>query len=110
MAENWRWSFLILLWASGFAFIVLFITLPETYEPTILYRRAQRLRKLTGNQALRAPCEVGDKRLSLLATIGQNIKRAIRLMTEPAILVANIYIALVCASFLPLFPSFPAFD
>ncbi|KAK4053479.1 hypothetical protein OIV83_001646 [Microbotryomycetes sp. JL201] len=56
--ENWRWPNLELLWITGFAFIVLFVALPETYEPTILVRRAERLRKLTGNKLIKTQAEL----------------------------------------------------
>lgn len=56
--KDWRWPFLELLWLSSLAFISLIFFLPETFESTILIRRAQRLRKLTGNQLLKAPAEL----------------------------------------------------
>ncbi|BGP14694.1 hypothetical protein JCM10213_006226 [Rhodosporidiobolus nylandii] len=105
---NWRWPFLELLWISGFAFVVLFFLLPETLEDTILLRRAQRLRKLTGNPLLKAPCELGEKDGETLAGLmSETLTRAIRLSIEPSLLVANSYIALVYALFYTFFESFP---
>ncbi|GAA6031821.1 hypothetical protein JCM8097_002007 [Rhodosporidiobolus ruineniae] len=105
---NWRWPFLELLWISAFAFVVLFFLFPETYEDTILLRRAQRLRKLTGNPLLKAPSEVGQ---AADATIGsllwENVTRAVRLSIEPAIFVANAYIGLAYALFYLWFEAFP---
>jgi len=48
-AKTWRWAFWILLMLDGFCFIVLSFTMAETSSANILTRRAQRLRKLTGN-------------------------------------------------------------
>ncbi|GAA5828441.1 hypothetical protein JCM11251_006252 [Rhodosporidiobolus azoricus] len=104
---NWRWPFLELLWISGVAFVVLFFLLPETYEDTILLRRAQRLRKLTGNPLLKAPCEIGSENKTLLGLLKENVVRAVRISIEPAILVANTYIGIVYAVFYLWFEAFP---
>lgn len=47
---NWRWDFWILLLTSGVRLIILRLFLPETYGKTLLYRKAQSLRALTGNE------------------------------------------------------------
>ncbi|GJN87518.1 hypothetical protein Rhopal_000469-T1 [Rhodotorula paludigena] len=105
---NWRWPFLELLWISGFAFVVLFFLLPETFEPTILVRRAERLRKLTGNPLLKAPAELdqGDE-AKLSVVLKETILRAFQLAFEPALFVAHSYIALVYAVFYLWFEAFP---
>uniref|UniRef100_A0A0W0FIR5 Major facilitator superfamily (MFS) profile domain-containing protein n=1 Tax=Moniliophthora roreri TaxID=221103 RepID=A0A0W0FIR5_MONRR len=48
-AKDWRWPIYELMWISALAILFLSFLLPETYEATILRKRAQRLRKLTGN-------------------------------------------------------------
>ncbi|GAA5873184.1 hypothetical protein JCM16303_006964 [Sporobolomyces ruberrimus] len=107
-ANGWKWTFYELLWISAFAFIVLFLVLPETYEDTILLRRAQRLRKLTGNDRIKAPSELGkNAHESVGFVIRENMHRALRLSLEPSILVANSYIALVYAVFYLWFEAFP---
>ncbi|GAA5899882.1 hypothetical protein JCM8208_005531 [Rhodotorula glutinis] len=105
---NWRWPLLELLWISGFAFVVLFFTFPETLESTILIRRAERLRKLTGNTMLKAPAEVDvgeDDKLGHL--LKETISRAFRLAVEPSLAVCHLYIALVYAVFYLWFEAFP---
>ncbi|GAA5914478.1 MFS transporter [Sporobolomyces salmoneus] len=105
---NWRWTFLEMIWLSSFALVVLFFLLPETYEDTVLLRRAQRLRKLTGNLKIKAPCELGPSaHESVGYIIKDNMYRAMRLSMEPSILVANSYIALVYAVFYLWFEAFP---
>ncbi|GAA5967513.1 hypothetical protein JCM11641_000571 [Rhodosporidiobolus odoratus] len=107
-ANGWTWPFLELLWVSAFAFIVLFFCLPETYEDTILLRRAERLRKLTGNPLIKAPCEVSEKADETVAgLVFETCMRAFRLSLEPSLLVANSYIALVYAVFYTWFEAFP---
>ncbi|GAA5851013.1 hypothetical protein JCM9279_005258 [Rhodotorula babjevae] len=105
---NWRWPALELLWISGFAFVVLFFTFPETLESTILIRRAERLRKLTGNVMLKAPAEVdageNDKLGRLLK---ETISRAFRLAIEPSLAVVHVYLGLCYAIFYLWFEAFP---
>lgn len=97
---GWRWTFLEMIWISGVAFAILFVLLPETYEDTVLLRRAQRLRKLTGNAKIKAPSELGSTaHKGVRSHIKENMYRALRLSLEPSILVANSYIALVYAIF-----------
>ena len=79
---------------------MLLLFLPETLEETVLLRRAQRLRKLTGNDQIKAPSELGKNAHEGVGfVVKENIYRAIRLSAEPSILVANSYIALVYAIF-----------
>ncbi|KAF7547253.1 hypothetical protein G7Z17_g7866 [Cylindrodendrum hubeiense] len=47
-ATNWRWLYWIQLILGGVVWILITFTVPETYAPTILARRAAKLRKTTG--------------------------------------------------------------
>lgn len=47
-ALGWRWLYWIQLIASGVVYILITFTVPETYAPTILARRAKKLRASTG--------------------------------------------------------------
>ncbi|KAK4331729.1 Fluconazole resistance protein 1 [Rhodotorula toruloides] len=105
---NWRWPFLELLWVSAFAFLVMFFLFPETLESTILVRRAERLRKLTGNMLLKAPAELLESEKEHLGLVlKKRITIAFRLAAEPALAVAHSYIALVYAVFYLWFEAFP---
>ncbi|KXL51275.1 hypothetical protein M433DRAFT_140849 [Acidomyces richmondensis BFW] len=48
-ALGWRWLYWIQLILSGFCYCLITFTVPETYAPAILARRAKKLRKETGN-------------------------------------------------------------
>lgn len=48
-AQDWTWTIWQLIWVSGFAAVLLFFLLPETYGPNILYRRARRIRHMSRN-------------------------------------------------------------
>ncbi|KAJ4149262.1 Synaptic vesicle transporter SVOP [Fusarium falciforme] len=47
-AAGWRWLYWIQLILSGVVWVLITFTVPETYTPTILARRAAKLRKETG--------------------------------------------------------------
>ncbi|RWA04796.1 hypothetical protein EKO27_g10308 [Xylaria grammica] len=47
---GWRWLYWLTLILSGVIWLLITFTIPETYAPTILARRAKKLRKETGQQ------------------------------------------------------------
>jgi MFS family permease len=47
-AKGWRWLYWIQLIFAGVAWFLVTFTVPETYAPTILSRRARKLRESTG--------------------------------------------------------------
>ncbi|KAK4704006.1 MFS transporter, DHA1 family, multidrug resistance protein, partial [Phenoliferia sp. Uapishka_3] len=107
-ANGWKWPFLELLWISGFGFIILVISLPETLDSTILLRRAERLRKLTGNPNLKTQAELDQTvGASAIGLATENFVLAFKLAVEPALLFAHAYISLVYAIFYTWFEAFP---
>ena len=58
---NWRWSFwTLLIWAVIQLFMVTLLV-PETYHPVLLKRKAEKLRKETGDDRWHAPMEKTKK-------------------------------------------------
>jgi multidrug resistance protein len=47
---GWRWLYWIQLILSGVVWILITFTVPETYTPTLLAKRAQKMRKETGDE------------------------------------------------------------
>ncbi|GAA5964004.1 hypothetical protein JCM21900_005864 [Sporobolomyces salmonicolor] len=91
--KGWKWPIFELLWISGFSLFLFTFTLPETYGPTILYRRARRLRKLTGNDKLMTKDELDmQDSPGLLKASAVTISRAFTLCAEPAVFFANLYV------------------
>lgn len=64
-----------------------------------MLKRAQRLRKLTGNQHLRSQSEIDQAEMSAKAIAYDSLVRPFVLAAEPALLFANVFIGLVCTSF-----------
>ncbi|KAL4808587.1 synaptic vesicle transporter [Aspergillus unguis] len=108
MIKGWQWTIWELLWLSGFALVVLFVGLPETYAPNILSRRARRLRKMTGMKDLRTEAEKEFAGTPKQRILFETLLRPFVLgFTEPIVLVLNTYIALIYGIFYLWFEAFP---
>ncbi|KAF7302366.1 Benomyl methotrexate resistance protein [Mycena chlorophos] len=106
-AKSWRWPMMELIWITSFAVGFLSIFLPETYEPTILLRRAQRLRKLTGNPELRTAAERDEGSKNAQEIAYESLVRPLLLLKEPALAFASIYLGFVYGLFYLWFEAFP---
>lgn len=108
VAESWRWQFWLLMMISGFALIVIFFFMPETSEWHILYKRAKRFRKITGNENYRTEAELASSHLSVAQLAKETIIRPIILsISEPIVLSLNIYIGLIYSILYLWFEAFP---
>lgn len=107
-AEGWRWSLWEILWASGPVLILMFLLLPETSTPNLLLRRAARLRKLTGDERLRAQSEIDQKHLKPSAILVDALIKPLEItIKDPAIAFVNIYTAIVYGIYYSFFEVFP---
>jgi DHA1 family multidrug resistance protein-like MFS transporter len=74
----------------------MFLFLPETSGPNILLRRAQRLRKLTGDKRFVSQSELDQRYMTVSAvTIDALIKPMEITIKDPAVLFVQIYSAIV---------------
>lgn len=95
-AENWRWAQWELLWLSGPIWILMFFLLPETSGPNILLRRAQRLRKMTGDDRLKSQSEIDQANIQFAQLAEESLWRPIQLMLlDPSIAFTAIYTAII---------------
>jgi MFS family permease len=93
---SWNWAFWIGAILAG-ATWPLFWFFPETYGPTILKRRAQRLRKETGNESIVAPLELEKTDLNHIVTVV--LSRPLRMICfEPLVLFTCLYLSYACES------------
>lgn len=91
-ANGWRCPIYELLWISGFALIRFALFLPETSERTILYRRAVRFRRPTGNMAIKTQHELdAGHDNSIFKSVRNNFVASL----NSAVGFVNIYIRLV---------------
>ncbi|THY16582.1 MFS general substrate transporter [Aureobasidium pullulans] len=106
--ETWRWTIWELVWLSGFCLILLIFTLPETSANTILYKRAKRLRKLTGNPNLKSQADLATENMQIKDVVSASFYRPFQLcFSQPILLVTNAYLALVYALLFTWFEAFP---
>lgn len=106
--RNWHWSFWLVCMTSGIAFLVLGFCLPETYEKTLLARKAKRLRSLTGNPGITSQGELENEGLTFRELAEETLWRPIEIIIfEPVVLLINLYIALVYSILYLWFEAFP---
>lgn len=100
-------------WAGAFGVVFLAMTLPEvssclsrrspahrplrqTSSPNILYRRAQRLRRLTGNDELKSQGQIEQSKLSFSQLASETLLRPLQMtFTEPIVIAINAYMVRV---------------
>jgi len=96
------------LWLSGFSLALLAFTMPETSSENILYRRAVRLRKLTGNDKIKSQGEIESQHMSTNDMVQMTLLRPLTMtFTEPIVLAIDLYIGLIYAILYSYFESFP---
>ncbi|KAF8269310.1 major facilitator superfamily domain-containing protein [Lactarius quietus] len=103
---SWRWLFWVLTMFSGFCLVAIFFTLPETYGPVLLARKAQRIRKETGDERYYAPIEernvpIGHRLYSIFAMPFKI------LFLEPMLLAITIYQSFLYGCIYLLFEAYP---
>ncbi|KAJ5179913.1 hypothetical protein N7492_003123 [Penicillium capsulatum] len=91
---TWRWTFYVLLIWTGVLLVSILLFVPETYHPVLLRRKAQKLRKETGDDRWLAPIEKLDR--SVLQTVLRSMYRPILLLAlEPMCLSLCIFSAIL---------------
>jgi len=95
-AKGWTWTIWVLLWLSGAALVVLAVTMPETSSQAILFRRAERLRRVTGNQNLRTQAERDGQHVSVKElAVATLVRPFILSFREPIVFAFNMYLSLL---------------
>lgn len=106
-AMGWRWTIWVFTFLCSLTLIIMFFFFPETSASNILYNRAKRLRKTTGNNRLKSQPEIDSAHYTPkdnLILLG----RAFSLIfTEPIVLFMDLYAALLYGILFVWFESFP---
>ncbi|KAI7091482.1 MFS general substrate transporter [Hortaea werneckii] len=105
-ALGWRWLYWLQLILSGFCYVLITFTVPETYAPTILARRAKKLRKQTGDCKYVTEMDL-DKR-----PLGERLRvflvRPFQLLfMEPIVLFISIYMSVLYSLLYMFFIAYP---
>ncbi|EGW30874.1 multidrug resistance protein 7 [Spathaspora passalidarum NRRL Y-27907] len=107
---GWRWTFWFICIVAGFSLVFLSFTFPETYAKTLLYRRAIRLRGVTGNQRITSEGELENRNKTARQIAIETLWRPIEVfIMEPVILMINLYIALVYSTWYLFFEVYPIY-
>ena len=93
-ALGWRWLYWIQLCLSAFCWLLITFTVKETYAPTILARRAKKMRKETGNDRFVTQLDLDERPL------GQRLRifllRPFQLLfVEPIVLFISLYMSVL---------------
>lgn len=104
-AAGWRWVAALICLLSGVEFLLGAVCMPETYAPTLLKRRAERLSVATG-QVYRSRYE--STALSPRKVVKRALIRPFKLLfIEPIVMVLTIYLSIVYGTLYLLFEAFP---
>lgn len=103
---GWRWTAWITLIASGSFGLLAFIIVPETYAPVILQKRAARLRRETGNEALHSLLDNTRPTMNDIVT-KYLLRPVMMLFLEPILLLITLYLALVYGILYLFFEAYP---
>ncbi|GLB41314.1 putative major facilitator superfamily protein [Lyophyllum shimeji] len=102
---GWRWIYWVLFIFLGVC-CVLTAFIPETLAPVILRRKAERLRKETGDSSYNTIAEM--ERLPLSTSLKIALTRPLKMMfTEPIILFMSFYLSFLYSLLYLLFFAFP---
>ncbi|THC99977.1 hypothetical protein EYZ11_000556 [Aspergillus tanneri] len=103
---GWRWTAWITLIASAAFGLAAVVIVPETYAPLILQKRAQHLRRQTGNWALHSMLD--EHRPTASEIVSKYILRPIQMLfLEPILLLITLYLALVYGILYLFFEAYP---
>ncbi|KAK1984807.1 major facilitator superfamily transporter [Colletotrichum cereale] len=107
VAEGWRWIEGLMAIFTGTLLIIVGLTVPETYAPVLLRRRAEKLSKVTGKSYISKYEDHQPRK-----TVAQQFKVAlsrpwILLFKEPIVLLTAIYMAIIYGTLYMLFAAFP---
>ncbi|KAK2767080.1 hypothetical protein FQN54_006399 [Arachnomyces sp. PD_36] len=102
---GWEWVFWLIAIMSGVLSIVSFIFMSETYHAVLLRRKAEALRKQTGNMQLRSKHHIDVPASTFFL---QNLVRPMKLLLlSPIVLALSTFAAFVFGLTFLLFTTFP---
>ncbi|KAI5785852.1 major facilitator superfamily domain-containing protein [Geopyxis carbonaria] len=105
-AAGWRWLYWIQLILGGFAYLLLTFTVPETYAPTLLSKRAAKLRKSTGDTSYTTTAETD--RLPLRQALATTLVRPLQLLFgELIVFLISLYMSVLYGLLYMFFIAFP---
>jgi multidrug resistance protein len=106
-SQGWKWVQGLMAILSGLLWIIVSLTVPETYAPVLLQRRAAKLSQLTG-KVYRTRVEMEAGSISPAKAFSAALSRPFLLLfREPIIFLLSIYLAIIYGTLYLLFGAFP---
>ncbi|KAF4571119.1 hypothetical protein EYR36_001610 [Pleurotus pulmonarius] len=102
---GWRWIIWVNMIFAGVVLLFL-LTVPETFAPVLLRKRAQKLRQKEGNSNIYTQQELSRPPFSELL-IDTLVRPFTMLVTEPILLLMSLYISVIYGLLYGFFFSFP---
>ncbi|BCR88169.1 MFS transporter [Aspergillus chevalieri] len=107
MNAGWRWVEGLLAACAGLVWILVTFTVPETYAPVLLRKRAVKLSKLTG-KCYQSKLDLGKEDVALWKHLKTVFSRPwVLLFCEPIVLLFTFYAAVIYGTLYMLFAAFP---
>jgi MFS family permease len=103
-AAGWRWVFWFMAIISAPVALVTLFFARESYPYVLLKHKTARLRRETGNEALRSALDLG---LAPKALFLRSISRPLRMLTSPVVFALSLYVAVVYSYLYLCFTTFP---
>ncbi|KPM43515.1 hypothetical protein AK830_g3058 [Neonectria ditissima] len=105
--EGWRWVEGMMAIFTGIVWIINSLTIPETYAPVLLRKRAAALSKKTGKVYV-SKVDIGKPHTTIGAQFKVSLLRPwILLFKEPIVLLTSIYMAIIYGTLYLCFAAFP---
>ncbi|KAH6973121.1 major facilitator superfamily domain-containing protein [Ilyonectria sp. MPI-CAGE-AT-0026] len=102
---GWRWAFWVIAIAAGVISVVCYFVVTETYHPTLLQAKVNRMKKETNNADLYSALDVG--KVSTKTKFEHAIVRPLKmLLTQPPVFIISLYIAVVYGILYLMFSTF----
>ncbi|KIW16273.1 hypothetical protein PV08_06324 [Exophiala spinifera] len=105
-AAGWRWLYWIQLILAGVSWGLLTLTIPETYAPAILTKRAKKLRKETGDARYVTEQEIDKRPFSEQVWIFL-IRPLQLLFLEPIVFLISLYMSVLYGLLYMFFVAYP---
>lgn len=105
-AKGWRWLYWIQLILIGASWVLITFTVPETYAPTILARRAKKLRKEQDNPRLVTEQEIDKRPFKERLRIFM-VRPFQLLFLEPIVFLLSVYMSVLYGLLYMFFVAFP---
>lgn len=105
---NYHWPFWFVAITSGTLFLTFGFLLPESSTKALLYRKAERLRRVTGDSRFTSEGHLENESMTVLETLRDTFWRPFEIMAfEPVVLLINIYLGFIYAVMYLWFEAFP---